>query len=794
MVKRTSKKYKVTDSNVVNDKNQLIGAFRVEPIRLRAYKNDDIKRVHEEFTFFLNKIDINEFQIEVVEEEVDVKKYIDQINDVIKTLDINNKQDTLRKTILEREKIVIMDNVLSKNIVKKVYYFIFSASNTKLFEEKRLNIIKQFKSAGISVEELSRKDLISLNYRYFNPIKSKYRKIPKYYDSVNFSINDFVDVDTFEFKTNKLFDYIYSDGVYQKILYFAGYPDGAFLGWLNRLCDFRDCDVSMCFKKCNISNLKKIYNERLTELRNELNKTHKDSDRAELQKEIAAQMEVINKISITDMSGHNVFCCIRTKAISLEKLKENVSTIKEGFEKKSIILREGFFEQNNLLEANAPLLNCKYYDTYAKQIVNDVIALGYPFIKDDLMDEMLPILIGKTQSNGPVFYSGSYVDDYRFNYNEFIAGASGSGKTTLLLLLIWYRYARGEKQFILDIEGNQLKRMAKYMGGNIVDTSSAENGCINPLQVRIDFQDKEDENEDTNLILHKKPLSSHILFLRQFFRMLFRNKDDADDKIKIIELFLYKMYEKYNITKNTTVKEILNMRNDEFPIFTDLYKEAEKIKNDINSKEHNLVPERLWTSIMLDLHSLAYGVEGDIFNGHTTIDLYSNNLILFDFSGLFGKDKEMFKMQYFNCQTLIWGYIISSGVKQMKRIYKDEGHIFIESNLEEIDDIEKSNSRRIRKYLGGITFATQEIATTLKNSTGYTIFSQSQYRMIFKVDQDAYEILSKMDEYRKEELEYFKNNPGRGECILDTGDGSKLRIKVELQYLLKLFDSFANKG
>lgn len=783
---------KVLDDGVVNRNKEYIGAVKIGAINLKDYRTDEKEIVHDNFTYFLQKID-QDFQIFVVDEEIDIKSYIEQLNELLTQLDLNDSQDLIKRSILNREKTMILNNTLLKNVSKKGYYFLYSAKDTKKLKENEDIIVKCLKMANISGKVLTRKEIVSLNYKYHNTNRATYEKLPSVYSNNDFNINDFLQFETFEYKNDGLFDYIYSQGVFQKVMYFAGYPDMAFLGWLYSMCNYRDCDLSFHFKNTNITNLKKIYDERLRELRIAYNKAEKDSERVELEKEIVAQQQMIAKISGANMKGYKFFATIRTKAKTLEKLKENIEIIKDGFGKRDFILRDGFFEQNMLYEANSPCMIFKYSKTYAKEMISDVLALGYPFIKDDLMDEHLPINIGRTLTNSAVFLDTSTTNEDRLSRNEFYAGKTGSGKTTLLLMMMWYRFARGEKQFVFDVEGNQMKNCIKYLKGDVVDCSNSKNGCINPLQVRIELQDSDNEDNQVNL-KNYAPLSLHMMFLREFFRVLNRSNRslNSDTRIKVIEVILYKMYERFNITKNTTAEEILNMKNTDFPIMKDLYEEATRIKNDINSKEYKLIPEEIWDDLLLDLYGLYEGSEGIIFNGHTTIDLYNNPLILFDLSGLYNKDRNLFVLQYYNCCSLVWGYIISDSSKQIKRIYQDEGHTLLDDEFPEIGRFERSIIKRIRKYNAGVCFATQELKDATKSIDGESVLTQSQYKFLFKLDDISIEFLKKTGRYQSDDLDFILNKATRGQCILEI-DKTKTRMNIELGYLKDVLDGFKPK-
>ena len=130
------------------------------------------------------------------------------------------------------------------------------------------------------------------------------------------------------------------------------------------------------------------------------------------------------------------------------------------------------------------------------------------------------------------------------------------------------------------------------------------------------------------------------------------------------------------------------------------------------------------------------GADAILFNGHTNINL-NNPLINFDISGLQDNTgSRILLTQYFNILSFIWTQVISDSRDIRKQIYADEYGIIMDPDLKEVMKYFSSISRRIRKRIGGLTVATQQISDVLKDevkSEGEVIINQSGYQFFFNL-------------------------------------------------------------
>lgn len=191
-----------------------------------------------------------------------------------------------------------------------------------------------------------------------------------------------------------------------------------------------------------------------------------------------------------------------------------------------------------------------------------------------------------------------------------------------------------------------------------------------------------------------------------------------------------------NIDYQTSAEDIVeNFSNDDYPILSDLYEELKTMKNESEDANDTTRKEKLSECIAF-IRPLAVGADAILFNGHTNINL-NNPLINFDISGLQDNTgSRILLTQYFNILSFIWTQVISDSRDIRKQIYADEYGIIMDPDLKEVMKYFSSISRRIRKRIGGLTVATQQISDVLKDevkSEGEVIINQSGYQFFFNL-------------------------------------------------------------
>ena len=788
-------KYKILDDySIMNSKKKIVGMTRVIPINFDNLTDDDQAVKVDELTMLISMLPIDELQVYKVDEWADLENFMRKFDELIDTLSPQDPIQSRRIAQLEQEKLELQQRIVSGEVKDKFFYFIYTADNENDLQEVRFKLEEELRKNSFEFNSMGKFETLMQLYRYINPVTSQFVEIPKVKFNDAITLSNLISMDSYSLASERLInDYIASDGVLQKVLYIHGMPKEPTAGWMGSFTDFEDVDYSIHFNKTDSSKLRRAYDKTKSSLKEQADSsTLRESDRKELQSQYD-QIDFQQDKMVMGLPFYEVFMTIRIKATSLEELKKIEHELTDLAGRHSFILRQGFGEQNALFETTAPLgVNHFKKSSYCKIIPADTIGFGFPFIHETLVDDNLPIEIGQTFSGGVVLLDTTLRTSDRPNSNEWISGIAGAGKTMLMMLLIHQRFARGEKQFIFDVVGEELKRLVQDLGGDVIDASSNKNSMVNPLQVRMDITER-DGDEPINFD-EVYPLALHIFFLRQFFNLVLGT--DIPEKRKLIiyiEELLIDLYGEYGINIETSASELLQFKPTDYPTFKDFYEYVEARYQEASGHPgKGTIPLARIEDCMIYIKGLGVGADSTIFSGHTNVDLDNSLTILYDISKLQGRDDTVLSAQYYNLISYTWGWMISySGPYLFKRIYADEIHAMLSPDLPDLSKWMRKISKENRKFYAGLTAATQELADALKGDSatqGASILANSVYQFFLPSDIESRRMLEAENRYDKADLDFIEKKAKRGECLFRYGQAN-MRVKIEMGYLFEYFES-----
>lgn len=464
-----------------------------------------------------------------------------------------------------------------------------------------------------------------------------------------------------------------------------------------------------------------------------------------------------------------------------EKIKEvNMIILVSGNRKKREETIQDLKRLSSIYKIQIGITRLRQYETWqafdlSSAILKDysfylptiTLAAGFPLTTTTFNDEKGIMMGVDTHTALPVFFDLFHKSSDRPSHNMSIIASTGGGKSfTLKKIITNSIFQSNSKIFIFDCE-NEYKNLVKKNHGEYIDLYSRKGGIINPLQVRfLPLENLEQENDIVNC-----PLAKHLGFLETFYKCAFEEISEKELVVLLEET--EKLYEKFGITKNSTVSMIENMNPKEFPIFSDLKNFIEEEKKNIKEKEKLKLIEQI--DILLE--RFLVGTDSFLFNDYTNLDLYKSDLIGFNLQELlFSDNKRLINTQVLNILTYLNNAIVKNKIENEKikdsnekkhiMIVVDEFHLFIDENNPEILKNLGQLARRLRKYSSSFICATQSIrdfvGTTniLRHATA--IFNNCQYQMVGMLKEDD------LSAY----LELFKQNP-----LTDTQKTFLLRAK-----------------
>lgn len=446
-----------------------------------------------------------------------------------------------------------------------------------------------------------------------------------------------------EFKKNTLAIGESSGRVYGVVKY----PQTADYGWLSKLTNIPSTIASITFTPIDDSSFLESLSNTIRQKRGEA-ESAKDAlvamraeraaeDAARMMKQVDQNGEKIGAMSLLiapvtrDDKSMGKVCRKVESAITVARCKGRVlsSLQKEAFKQLS-----PFYSTEDKIE----------------QITQRILPLssfigGFPFASSGLNDGQ-GYYLAKDTSGGLVVTDFWLRGGDRTNSCMTIMGVGGVGKSTAIKHIILAEFMRGTKIIIIDPE-REYKELTRNLHGDWLNCGGGMKGRINPLQIRRVPEDDEDE-EGEKLYADEGngvgALALHMKSLEIFFKLY---KPSFNDKhLALIKMCLIELYNKFGIFWDT---DITNLKNEDYPIFTDLNEIIEERKN--KEKDSNL--KALYVDISLLLNDLIFGSDQFLWNGHTSISTKTRCVCL-DTHDLQDTSDNIKSTQYFEVLQWCW--------------------------------------------------------------------------------------------------------------------------------------------
>lgn len=770
------------DLNLINANKHMVRLLRVESINFDNMRDVDQEKYVNAFSTILQQFPVDDVQIFKEDRMPNLTDYMNQFELVLDKLDVKVPSEKKRYHNLEEERLLLQQRILNQDIKERYYYMIIAGKNEQDLEETTYKLQTLFIEESMKFDVVGKFEALIVLFNYLNPMTSQFTFLPELDIEKDHTITNYLDMDNFSLVDDGIRNnYIVSDGLYQKSFYVHAYPETPPVGWLATFMGVSEMDYSIHINKVDYETSRKMFNKTKSALRQESDNTRLKDDEVKKLNQEYRDLDMQQDKLLYGLQMYAVFIVFRLKANSLEELNEQEKRLIKMTGKSRFMIKQGFGEQNALFEACSPIgVNKFKRSSYSKVISSDVLGWGFPFISESLIDQNMPIEIGRSFSEEPILLDTQIKTVGRVNSNECVLGISGSGKTTALMNLITSRYNRGEKQFIIDVVGKELVNLTEDLLGDVIDLSSNVNGMINPLQIRIDYETKSDDENALLELENIYPLGLHMLFLRTFFNLqLGTEMADKDMKVRVIDNLLLEFYGTLGFTIDaTTAIDILKAKNEDYPTFKEFYNFIVE-KLDKYETEKSIISKSRLEDTLLTLNSLGEGAESTLFSGTTNVDLDSSLLMNFDISRLQNKDKNVLAAQYYNIISYIWGYVMTHKKPYFKRIYADEIHAMLHKDLPSVSTWMRKLSKENRKFDCGLTIATQEVADLNEGDSsqeGKSLIANSVYSFIYMMDNDSRIALESKNLYDIETLDWLEHKALQGEFLLKYG---KNQIKVD---------------
>lgn len=565
------------------------------------------------------------------------------------------------------------------------------------------------------------------------------------------------------FERNK----IYFGSRYCKIYTIAHYPSNIEMKWLGNLVSNTGAIFSINIEPTDNAELIDSLDSRIRDASGLAQISKNESSRQMREQEIKEASEIINRMIQNNEVVSYLTIYILVSAVEKEELKIKCKEVESEVQHQKLKIRNlTNYLQLSGFKAVAPFFTIQtdLSKKFKRNILTSSFTGGFLFNTDTFTDEG-GYYWGVNQNGGIIIFNLWQQDVMRGNSNMFVVGSSGSGKSMAVKHMILNEIPT-TKILIIDAE-NEYSYLCKNLKGKIIECDGIENGGIlNPLQVRINRDDKTGNNA----------LSLHFQFLETFFQILYPTLTEIE--FSKLDLIFENLYKKFGITKST---DISKLKNTDFPILEDLYY---FIENE-NKQSKNEIYEKLLALI----RPIAIGQASSIWNGYTNIEI-DTRVTVFNTSTMQKFQIQYKRAQYYNILSYAWD-ILSKNTQEKTMLIADECHILVDPNIPQTLEYIRYISKMARKHNSSICVITQSIEDFLNEKIklyGQSLLANATNKLFFKSDgKDLKDIVSTFNLTEQEEKMLL--NAKVGECLFMCGT-RKIYMAFKLfQYELEMIES-----
>ncbi|OIK14222.1 hypothetical protein BIV60_11985 [Bacillus sp. MUM 116] len=479
------------------------------------------------------------------------------------------------------------------------------------------------------------------------------------------------------------------------------YPKRVFGNWLSNLRRFQgNVTISIHLEKSPSDKMIKHLKRAIPELESR-EATKDEYKRRAAEKERMSNERLLDKLVESDCDiMFKVHMYIHLQAQNLKELERLEGRITNLLQRVHLKGTHVHYRAKDAFHSVLPLRDNAVPEVTNRNIDVEALSSFIPFDDSEIFHQsQYSVIKGINETTGSIVL----VDHYALmNHSEFICGTSGSAKTTMMISDVLRHWPLGVKTYVIDPEG-EFRKIVRALGGTLVILSNSSRTVINPMEIlNNEITDTEELEEDGEL--QASLLSQKVQRLKILFRSM--KKDLTQVEEALLEKVLFNTYKRKLEIKDETELDFSSLSSKDFPIFSDVLYEIEKLPDEEYQELRHF---------RMIFETYVTGSNSNMFNGHTNVDL-SNDFICFDLKKL-EDGSDLKKTAMYNVITFLWDEI-TRDKSVMKRLYIDEAHVLADPDHPLLMKFVSHIYKRIRKYKGGATVATQQIEDYLSASDG----------------------------------------------------------------------------
>ncbi len=671
-------------------------------------------------------------------------------------------------------------------VMVKEFYLVIYGNNLEDLNFVYNSVFEKLEINKLEPKECSDSEIKAFFYYVFNPYGTKN---DKYFETCEDYKQDIMP-EELEFFSTK----IRTDSMYASILSTYEYPRDVPGAWLSLVMSHPDTTVVVNVRNVEVSTAKMLMDKAIREIRTQMLEHGKVSESMSKQTQLESFYEVLSDIE----RGNETLKLINIYTMSYAKtekdLRNNNRKVISSLKQQRFKIDKLPLRQTNGLIAMLPTPRDDIIMSNGRDIPCSTLGAGFPFIFQGL-DDKDGFWLGYNAA-GLIFFDPKVRSTSRTNSNIMVIGKSGSGKSHFTKKMLLKLILEDVKTYIIDPEG-EYDYMTKKLGGQIIDVGAGNNSRINPFHIfgAMQEDDEEEMTEQQKEEGYRAIFSNHIQFLEQFMQNLI--PDLTNKELARMSKIMTEAYERKGIKKTDNFEKL---KAEDYPIMDDamaiVKEKIEKITALIIKDSNRSIDlgDELSDLRNIEVYFERLSGEGSLaslWNGPTTIDTSTSDLILFDFRKASSSKNDM----VMNSQMLLVLRFLENEVSKNRErniarhenkhvaIVVDEAHVFIDERSPAALYFMHQMVKRIRKYNGIFVVITQNVNDFVgsANIKKYTtsIINGCQYSFIFGLNpadlQALMDLYASVGGFSDEEREFIAN-AGIGQCLFVVAPGQRLTM------------------
>ena len=440
-----------------------------------------------------------------------------------------------------------------------------------------------------------------------------------------------------------------------------------------------------------------------------------------------------------------------------------------------IMADELTLQQKEGMQTVNPLGRNHFGLDYCRPLPAGSVANLYPFSYSGRLDPH-GIRIGRAENGTDVYLDPDRRTFDVTNGNIVILGSPGQGKSFLTKFLSTNVIEQGIRLFLLDPE-EEYESLVKNIGGTYIDFLSGRYH-INILEPKRWVMEEDSEqgkgdlrqDEPESFSQNGKPLSMHISFLKDFFRIY---KHFSRKELDVLEVLFMNFYDSKDITDANADR----IPRAAFPTMREFYRYVYEIFDRIRNEERRRyeqgecpMEEGLFRveelqSILIGICSMSQGPDSVFFDGVT--NLPNDGLVAFGVKGLMESNADVKDAVLFH----LLSYISDQLLVQKNAVgVLDEFYLFLTSPV--VVEYVRNMMKRNRKRDSFLILTSQNVEDfLLPGIKEYTkpLLSIPSHRFLFypgNVEANEYMDLMQLEDCEFEVI----RTASKGRCLFQCGN------------------------